>query len=120
MPDGLHPDQQYIDWIRVGGASPGQLTNDHKVLYTYASLSELLSRAGFRVALYEYFDDARTFHFGEWDREGGTIRRSSRYDPRNHDGRLRFTSIVADAIKPIGQPRAPRLPTRRRAAEAGR
>ncbi len=103
VPDGLHPDPEYIGWIRVGGASPGQHTNDHKVLFTYASLRDLLSRAGFRVVLYEYFDDAHTFQFHEWSREGGTIRRSSRYDPRNHDGQLRFTSIVADAIKPLGR-----------------
>jgi predicted SAM-dependent methyltransferase len=100
VPDGLNPNPEYIEWIRVGGASPGQHRNGHKVLYTYETLSDVLSQAGFRVVLYEYFDHSGRFHFQEWSREQGTIQRSKRYDRRNADGQLRFTSIVADAFKP--------------------
>lgn len=100
VPDGLHPDPTYIGWVKVGGASPGQLANDHKVLYTYRTLSEVFERAGFRVELYEYFDEAGQFHFREWDRKDGTIWRSKRFDKRNRDGSLTFTSIVMDAVKP--------------------
>jgi predicted SAM-dependent methyltransferase len=99
VPDGLHPDPAYHEWVRVGGASPGQIANDHKVLYTYGALKELFERSGFRVVLYEYFDEAGTFHYREWDENAGKIWRSKRFDPRNAGGKLAFTSIVLDAVK---------------------
>ena len=34
---------------------------NHKALYTYRSLKELFEAAGFRVTLYEYFDEAGQF-----------------------------------------------------------
>lgn len=39
VPDGLHPDPEYIEWVRVGGV--GTANRDHKVLYTYQSLKAL-------------------------------------------------------------------------------
>src|SRR5688572_7886242 len=83
VPDGLHPDPIYLGWVKVGGASPMQVANDHKVLYTYNSLKQLFESAGFRVRLYEYFDAAGTFHFHEWDERAGKVWRSKRFDPRN-------------------------------------
>jgi predicted SAM-dependent methyltransferase len=100
VPDGLHPDPIYLQWVKVGGASPGQLANDHKVLYTYKSSRELFESAGFRVELYEYFDEAGRFHCRDWDAKAGTIGRSKRFDKRNRGGRLIFTSIILDAVKP--------------------
>lgn len=100
VPDGLHPDPTYIEWVKVGGASPGQLANDHKVLYTHKTLRELFERSGFRVELYEYFDEAGRFQCRDWDPKDGTIWRSKRFDKRNSGGTLTFTSIVMDAIKP--------------------
>ena len=99
VPDGLHPSQTYLDWVKVGGALPGRTGNDHKVLYTYRTLRELFERSGFRVHLYEYFDEAGKFHFKEWDRKAGTIWRSKRFDRRNRNGDLTYTSIVMDAYK---------------------
>jgi predicted SAM-dependent methyltransferase len=99
VPDGLHPDPEYIQWVKVGGASPMQIANDHKVLYTYRDLSALFERAGFEVVLYEYFDEAGAFHYREWDPKDGKIWRSKRFDKRNRDGRLVFTSIILDAVK---------------------
>jgi predicted SAM-dependent methyltransferase len=93
VPDGLHPDPGYLEVVKVG--SP----NDHKVLYTYRTFAELFEGSGFRVRLYEYFDEAGTFHYQEWDTKDGKIRRSKRFDPRNRDGNLSYTSIVLDAIK---------------------
>jgi predicted SAM-dependent methyltransferase len=101
VPDGLHPDPTYLEWVKVGGASPMQVANDHKVLYTHGSLGQLFESAGFRVQLYEYFDAAGTFHYHEWDERGGKVWRSKRFDPRNTDGKLVFTSIVLDAIKDV-------------------
>jgi predicted SAM-dependent methyltransferase len=101
VPDGLHPNPDYHGWVKVGGAIPGQISNDHKVLYTYRTLSDVFTSAGFRVDLYEYFDEEKNFHYREWDAGRGKIRRSSRYDKRNRDGSLTFTSIILDAVKPV-------------------
>jgi predicted SAM-dependent methyltransferase len=99
VPDGFHPDPEYISWVKVGGKSPMQVANDHKVLYTYKSIRELLERAGFRTKLYEYFDENGVFQYQPWDPGAGMIRRSRFFDKRNKGGRLVFTSIVLDAIK---------------------
>jgi predicted SAM-dependent methyltransferase len=99
VPDGLHPDPTYRQWVKVGGALPGQPGNDHKVLYTYRTLSELFKGCGFRVVLYEYFNEAGKFCYQEWDERGGKIHRSKRFEERNREGRLVFTSIVLDAFK---------------------
>lgn len=97
VPDGLHPRPGYIEWVRVGGIGPGSAS--HKVLYTYRILSEVFERAGFQVRLYEYFDEAGTFHYQEWSPLDGTVHRSIRFDERNKDGKPNYTSIILDAIK---------------------
>jgi predicted SAM-dependent methyltransferase len=100
VPDGHHPSPTYYEWVRVGGAWSGQLTNDHKVLYTYKTLVALFEKVGFRAELYEYFDEAGVFHYKDWDPKQGKIRRSKRFDKLNRDGSLTFTSIILDAFKP--------------------
>ncbi len=99
VPDGLHPDPTYLGWVRVGGKSPMQIANGHKVLYTHDTLKGLFESAGYRVRLYEYFDGAGRFHYHEWDEKAGKIWRSKRFDSRNTGGQLVFTSIVLDAVK---------------------
>jgi predicted SAM-dependent methyltransferase len=100
VPDGLHPDPEYQAQSKVDGRGPGGGPNDHKVLYTYRTARQLFELAGFRVALYEYFDDNGRFHCHLWDERAGKIRRSKRFDHRNRDGCLGYTSIVLDAVKP--------------------
>jgi predicted SAM-dependent methyltransferase len=107
VPDGLHPDPAYVEVVKPGA----QIENDHKVLYTYRTLRELFERAGFRVILHEYFDEAGRFQYQEWDQTAGTISRSKRFDPRNRMGNLasvypgsledylNYSSIVLDAFK---------------------
>ena len=97
VPDGLHPDPKYIAWVKPGEPGPGP--RYHKTLYTYKTLKELFERAGFQVALLEYFDESGEFHCHEWDPEDGMIHRSRQFDERNQDGRLDFTSIILDATK---------------------
>jgi predicted SAM-dependent methyltransferase len=107
VPDGLHPDPAYVDAVKPGGNGPG--ADDHKVLYTIDSLRSLFENAGFDTRALEYFDDAGRFHFTEWDPADGMIRRSRRFDPRNADGQLRYSSIILDAVKPLataGEPHA--------------
>jgi predicted SAM-dependent methyltransferase len=98
VPDGLHPDPTYIEWVRPGGTGPG--ADDHRVLHTYRSFGELFESEGFDVRLLEYFDEAHQFRSTEWDPAGGFILRSSRNDPRNQSSPLAYTSIVLDAYKP--------------------
>lgn len=127
VPDGLHPDPTYVDLVKAGApttagegdvsrkpartAGPDGNAANHKALYTYKSLSQLFERAGFRVDLYEYFDEAGTFHCRDWDSKAGTIWRSKRFDPRNKSGHLAsvypgslddylsYSSIILDAVK---------------------
>jgi predicted SAM-dependent methyltransferase len=102
VPDGLHPDPAYREWVRPGGNGPG--ADDHRVLYDHRSLRALLEEAGFRVRLLEYWTEQGEFRRRRWSAADGPVRRSSRYDPRNQGGVLRYTSLIADAFKP----RAPR------------
>lgn len=97
VPDGYHPDPEYIADVRPGGSGPGAL--DHKVLYTYQTLGSLLSEAGFAIKLLEYYDEGGEFHFQDWDPEDGMIVRSSRFDKRNLQVPLAYTSLIVDGIK---------------------
>lgn len=97
VPDGLHPNSEYINLVKPGGTGFG--SDDHKILYTYKVLSETFESAGFKVNLLEYFDENGKFICNEWDTKKGLIRRSKRFDRRNKDGNLNYTSIILDAIK---------------------
>jgi len=97
IPDGLHPDPAYIEHVRVGGSGPG--ADDHKVLHTWKTLSAMLQKAGFKAQLLEYWDESAQFHHTDWSPEDGMIHRSRRFDPRNTDGALRYTSLIIDGIK---------------------
>jgi predicted SAM-dependent methyltransferase len=98
VPDGLHPDPEYIEWVRPGGVGAG--ADDHRVLYDHRTLRDVFERAGFDVRLLEYWDDEGRFHAVDWDPEAGLIRRSRRFDERNADGEIRYTSLILDARKP--------------------
>lgn len=97
VPDGLHPDPDYIEWVKLDGVGPA--ADDHKMLYKYDVLQEVFEQAKFEVRLLEYFDEAGRFNYQEWQPEDGYIRRSKRYDKRNQDGQLHYTSIILDAVK---------------------
>jgi predicted SAM-dependent methyltransferase len=84
--------------VRPAGKGTG--SDDHKVLFDYKLLAEELESVGFDVRLLEYWDENRCFQARRWSSEDGHIERSRLYDPRNQDGSLTYTSIVADAIKP--------------------
>ena len=98
VPDGFHVSKQYVEMVRPGGHGAG--ADDHKVLYNYQTLTQSLENAGFKTTLLEYFDEDGKFHFVEWSVEDGLIRRSKRFDQRNADRSLTYTSIIVDAFKP--------------------
>lgn len=97
VPDGLHPDPAYIEWVRPGGVGPG--ADDHKVLFTYKTFAEVFRRAGFGVRLLEYFDESGSFNHLPWSAAEGLIHRSKEFDRRNRGGGLQYTSIILDATK---------------------
>ncbi len=97
VPDGNNPDKEYIEWVRVGGSGVG--ADDHKILYTYDVMKNRLEKAGFRVELLEYWDGNGQFHYTDWTTEGGMVHRSRRYDLRNKDGKLGYTSLIVDGLK---------------------
>lgn len=98
VPDGYNTNKDYIEKVRPGGSGLG--ADDHKILYDYKLLSSNLKNTGFRVELLEYWDEKGNFHFKDWDIKYGYVRRSSRFDDRNKDGKLNYTSLIVDAIKP--------------------
>jgi predicted SAM-dependent methyltransferase len=97
VPDGFHPKQEYIEWVKPGGKGPG--SEDHKILYNYKSLKETFEGAGFEIDLLEYFEETGDFKFKDWNPDEGKIHRSMRFDRRNKHGCLNYTSIILDAKK---------------------
>jgi predicted SAM-dependent methyltransferase len=98
VPDGLHPDPAYIDRVRPGGTGAG--ADDHKCLYDFRLLSTALRAAGFTVKLLEWWDEHGEFHWQDWSSADGHVERSRRFDARNRNGTLSYTSLIVDAIKP--------------------
>jgi len=94
VPDGFHPDPNYIADVRPGGSGPG--SDDHEVLYTYQTMTKLLDEAGWPYDLLEYFDERGEFHNKGWDPVDGFIQRSEHHDPRNSDQALSYTSLIFD------------------------
>jgi predicted SAM-dependent methyltransferase len=100
VPDGYHTDARYIAWVRPGTGYNG---DDHKVLFTYKTLSELLTRAGFTVVLREWFDERGAFHAEKLDPRCGDVRRSyhtwySKLLLSTVVG-AEYTSLIVDAFK---------------------
>ncbi len=94
VPDGNHPDSDYIARVRPGGIGEG--ADDHKALYTCDLISELLREQDYQFELLEYFDDSGRFHQRAWKAEDGFVGRSADHDQRNKGGQLNFTSLIID------------------------
>lgn len=73
---------------------------DHKIVYDYRLLTDVLGAAGFEVDILEYCDDGGILHCNQWDPAGGPIDRSLLSDHRNRNGKPGFVSLIADARKP--------------------
>jgi predicted SAM-dependent methyltransferase len=99
VPDGFNIDKQYIENVKPGGLGVG--SDDHKILYTYKTMVDRLSTVGFEVSLVEYWNDQGVYITNDWQVKDGFIKRSKKYDPRNQSGKLGYTSLVVDAIKPL-------------------
>lgn len=94
VPDGFHPSAEYIDYVRPGGTGAG--ADDHKVLYTYRTMTTIINDNGYNFELLEYFDENGEFHQQAWNKTDGPIMRSADNDQRNKDGKLAYTSLIVD------------------------
>ena len=94
VPDGYHSDADYIKSVQPGGTGVG--AGDHRVLYTFELLGDLMQMQGYQFEFLEYFDAAGRFHQREWNARDGFISRSADHDERNADGRLHYTSLIVD------------------------
>jgi predicted SAM-dependent methyltransferase len=100
VPDGLHPDQQYIAWVRPGTGWNG---DDHKVMWDYRSLSRLLTGVGFNVRVLECWDEQGKFRVNDWSHADGYISRcyggpwSTCF--LNLVVGAQYTSLIIDAVK---------------------
>lgn len=92
VPDGLHPDPAYRQWVDVNGTAGGE-PGAHKVLYNYRLLREVFESAGFSTRLLEYHDESGRLHLEKWNPAEGMIHRSARFDPSG------AVSIILDAVK---------------------
>jgi len=63
-------------------------------------LSRVFVQAGFDVRLLEWWDEHGKFHAEPWHERDGFVYRSLRFDQRNENGSLVFTSLILDAVKP--------------------
>jgi predicted SAM-dependent methyltransferase len=93
VPDGFHPNPQYIEHVRVG-------SQGHKVLYNHRKMTDALSDAGFEPRLLEYYDENHAFHEAEWNLDNGIIRRSRRFQEAARDDYPDYSSLIVDAVKP--------------------
>ena len=96
VPDGYFPDEKYINEVKVGGMGAG--SDDHKYLFNIDSLSEILTKYGFKVETIEYWKDGK-FYKKDWIANDGFVGRSAEFDERNINGELKYTSLIIDAIK---------------------
>jgi predicted SAM-dependent methyltransferase len=100
VPDRHFPDEDYQRSVQVGGPGPiDHPAADHKIVYGYKELKEVFVEAGFEVKLLECHDEYGNFHLNDWDVEKAPIYRSSKLDHRNQHGKIRFASLIIDAIK---------------------
>ena len=95
VPDGNRRDAVYSEEVRPP-------KDGHQMLFTVDDLTQRLVRAGFRVTPLEFFDAKEEFHCYPWREDDGLIRRSARYDRREHfkRGAVYYTSLIVDARKP--------------------
>jgi len=98
VPDGHHPDAEYIEHVKPGGIGPG--ADDHKILYTSEILESAMREAGLVPEVLEHWDAAGEFHATDWDPADGKVVRSLKFDSRNAGGVLKYTSLIVDGVKP--------------------
>jgi predicted SAM-dependent methyltransferase len=99
VPDANHPDTAYYEFVRPNGW--GTAPDEHKILYTYQTLGDMLRSVGFEVDLLEYYDENKNFHHTEWSLSDGFILRRKGFTERYLPGENNYTSLIVDGRKPL-------------------
>lgn len=96
VPDGFHPNPNYIEYVKPGGAGPG--CEDHKVLWNYQTLTKAAATQNFTFNLLEYYNEDGKFYMKEFSISDGYIKRSKR---NNFSwGVIKdYTSLIIDFTK---------------------
>lgn len=97
VPDGFNPDKKFIDWVKPNGLGPG--ADDHKVLYNYKLIHKIFDE-DFEIKYLEYFNENGEFINTRWinNFDNGYIMRSRYEDKRNTKEKIKYNSIIIDAI----------------------
>lgn len=101
VPDGNHPDGDYLRHVGVGGA--GDDAADHKQLLTVETLSALMTEAGFRTDHVEGYDARGRLIRKNHSAEDGFVYRSRANATPESRKRWGFvdagTSLIVDGVK---------------------
>ncbi|MCX6183039.1 MAG: hypothetical protein NT150_14055 [Bacteroidetes bacterium] len=93
VPDGFNPDPTYIEYVRPGGNGDG--ADDHKILWTYKTLSQTGEAAGYKAELKEHYTEEGKLMEGELSDDRGIILRCR--DKSEHQFSKR--SLIVDFVK---------------------
>lgn len=99
VPDGLHSCSRYIAWVAPGTGFNG---DDHKLLFDYRTLAQLMQSAGLRPVLREWWDETGSFHSNYRADEDGKIRRSlngANFIELTLLLGCPYTSLIVDGVK---------------------
>ncbi len=96
VPDGFHPDVEYINKVKPGGSGEG--ADDHKHLFNFKTLTEIFNETGYKAKIVEYWDENGKFH-SSYNANNGYIKRCFSNDLRNNDGIPHYTSLIIDFTK---------------------
>jgi len=109
VPDGFHPNANYLNWVAPNSNGERFLKMfrqpdepDHKWLWNYQTLVTFLMENGFRVVLLEYFDGRGNFHRTNLNESGGRIWRCAGSGWSMFLSlfvNAPYTSLIVDAIK---------------------
>src|SRR5437868_7824456 len=96
-PDGFHPEPAYIESVKPGGTGEG--SSDHNELNDCSSIERLIAGTNWSCEFLEYYDSEGEFHWKPWRISDGFIERSARFDERNQERPLSYTSLIFDLTK---------------------
>ena len=89
VPDAFFPNAEYQNVVKPGGPGPADHpAADHKLVYDYRLLSDVLASAGFSIELLEYCDESGRFTTtnGNHNRADLSLAHAGPSQPRRPDG----------------------------------
>ncbi len=97
VPDGNHPDQSYIKYVKPNGNGPG--CDDHKMLWTIEIANNLFDPNKFTIQPLEFYDKLGKLNTFPFDNNNGFINRTFS-NPNKADWQFKnYTSLIIDLTK---------------------